>query len=173
MFLRNYDNIIAAWTWGGLGTQFIDGSTKAKSTGGIVGDVLLVHDGNSIYPFKPQGGSYGKTKAVVGNGDTAVSYDDYVLDNQLAITATLAVTLPTYDSTTGKWVYVNTISITNNTVDAVAVSEYGIVLDDVRNIKSYLIYREVLDTPITLAAGANATIEFIYSYDANPNKPTA
>ena len=113
----------------------------------------------------------------VGFDDTPVTHDDYVLGDSNAVGASAGtltylsgVTLNTYPSLR------TCISVFKNDGDTdVVVKELGMVdhqnnTNPNNSVMNYLIARKVLDTPITVPAGA--TMAFTYSIDMDFSEST-
>lgn len=132
----------------------------------------LTNGGNiSIVSYPTTGGWYDNTSygryVDVGFGNTSVTKDDYKLANSNTI-----------DNRTLTWIASQLTNVTpsittaittyrNDTSTDVVVTELGIVIKNIngatRPNNNYLLARKVLDTPITVPAGA--TMAFTYSID--------
>lgn len=103
------------------------------------------------------------TFLAIGDGDTPFSEDDYTLANRITSGFTLSAdTLEqraSYDNNSGKMI--RTIAYTINAVSSITIKELGLfkyVYEAQTSASQVLIYRTVLDNPITLAAGESKTI---------------
>lgn len=105
----------------------------------------------------------GSTAIVFGAGDTPVTMDDYKLDSVIASSviqrasissSNLNYTALTYDQTTDTFTLRARVVVTNSSASAVTIKEFGLVT------YYYLFYREVLATPVTVAAGDSVFFEF-------------
>lgn len=104
------------------------------------------------------------TNLVVGSGTTPVTEDDYCLESEITTLSSVAVTT-SRNCANGTVTYKKTM--TNTSSDAITVSEIGIAFIAVYATSGtsssgtafpVLAFREVLDTPITVAAGDTFTI---------------
>lgn len=91
---------------------------------------------------------------IIGSGTTPVTEDDYKLENQLLLAANEQRCNITYiDDETGRRVLLSQKTYTNNTDSTVSISEIGFLVYPL-----ILMYREVLDNPISLLKGESVTI---------------
>ena len=178
MFLRNYDNYMATLMLGlannddineyitvnatqtytfGSSSEFSDGNITGKSTNGSVRPIYVGFTRYSI---------------CMGTGNTPVTYDDYRLSGDV-ISYKLALVKRTvaWDSENKKFKHTAIYTCTNTGESDVTISEWGIFrpLTNDGNIASTynnndswitLMFREVLDEPVTIAAGTTGTLTF-------------
>ena len=91
---------------------------------------------------------------IIGSGTTEVTLDDYKLEEQLLLDSyETRQTISYIDNETGRRVLLNQKTYTNNKDSTVSVSEIGWLV-----YSRILIYREVLDNPISLLPGESVTI---------------
>ena len=96
----------------------------------------------------------------LGAGDTPSTYEDYKLDDPIwtgytMVNSSGTLTAPSaFDAVTHKYSSTRTFTINNSSADAFTIKEFGIFAGDV------LLYREVLNSPITLDPGESVTIDF-------------
>lgn len=111
--------------------------------------------------------NYQGTSMHFGLSDTPVSALDYSLGNDITNDLTIVqVKNVTCESTNMKIIY--TPTVTNNTANDVVIKEIGIVkafsggalVTGTVSGHTVLMVRHVLDTPITIAAGASKSIEY-------------
>lgn len=102
----------------------------------------------------------------LGTGNTAPAASDYNLESSATINyLTCATTAPVYNDQDGTITRTVTISVQNQSGSPVTIREWG-VYGAVRTAVYYsnlvataLLYREVLDSPVTLANYQTATVE--------------
>lgn len=185
MVLRNYHNILAALVLGAKSTgelSFGDGCLSIKTPSGTL--YYLDHSIVSVYSCyesigKPTGsmntnssGSATFSSMVFGTGDTAVTYDDYKLESEYTSysRASFVVTEPVYDASTRKFTRTVSCVLTNTGASEVTLKEMGIYMSTAGYSSSTtgarwcLVYREVLDTPITIAAGDSVKYTHTFEY---------
>ena len=106
----------------------------------------------------------------LGTGSTAPTAADYALE-QLANISYLscAVGAPVYDNSAGTVTRTITVSVQNTGSESVTIREWGI-FGTVRTMANYssnvataLLYREVLDSPVTLGQYQAASLELTLS----------
>lgn len=189
MLLRNYDNIVAAYSLvsyqesqKGDITVFGDGHLNYKSINGSMQYVRNVGISSSILPLQRLAPSsvvsHGHSWISLGAGTAPVTYDDYKLENALP-TSTIEVSSssaiigdPIYDEINKTWT--KTMSYDFQAKSDVTVSEIGVYFQMVSNSSTNsttLVYREVLDTPISLTTGQYLKVTITTTVSANPNKP--
>ena len=112
----------------------------------------------------------------VGSGSTAVTYDDYNLETPITSGITLVAASGTLISQTevDSAHHVKSqrnYTINNSSNSNITISEFGIYLpfNDASNPSICLAYREVLDSPVTLAPSESFIISFsrdaeVYNY---------
>lgn len=107
-----------------------------------------------------------------GEGTTAVSESDYILENQifsgLSLVSGQSVINNVYSMNEEKTELTRVVTVTanvkNGSTDDITISEIGFYQTFNSNMKYTLIHREVLDTPVTIGAGAIATFEFTFNF---------
>lgn len=116
------------------------------------------------YGTAPSSGARGVPKniIVVGTGNTPVTAQDYTLaqpDSRI-VKASVTNVSYTYDVGTGTAVRTFMLNIRNNSAQEITVSEWGIVAGIATDSNTYeaMLYREVLDAPLTLAAYTGGTL---------------
>lgn len=113
-----------------------------------------------------------------GTGMTPVTYDDYNLEHYLDKTFTYATSTEavTYDENKKTFIRTLTSDFLNSSGADVTVSEIGnggwFAISSVGNFASFLLLREVLSTPVTVAAGEYIRVTLSYEVGAYPSKPT-
>lgn len=190
MLLRNYDNIevisrLRASTSAMRlsGTYGVDGNFNIRPTSNETIYYVGAHCDMSLFNFKNGANSYGGggvtyTNLIVGSGDTPVTYNDKLLAtliNSANLTnLTESFTNPVYDETTQTWTreYKKVFCAASDvTIKEIGITK-GLYCNDGNYQKYFLVYREVLDTPIEVPTGTNVVITFKAIVSANPNKPT-
>ena len=185
MLLRNYDNIVAAYTSIGYQelvgdtTNFGDGHLNFKDKNGNLQNLnsgynyttlpmSLLNDTEITY------NSSGYSWIVLGSGNTPVTYDDYKLENKL-LSSQIVVNGSSrikgtliYNEETKTWT--KSLSYDFQAKSDVTVSEIGVEYFTA-NSKQVLVYREVLDTPVSLTTGQYLRVSITTTVSANPNKP--
>ena len=101
--------------------------------------------------------NFGDYALVVGENDTPISKDDYAfsldLNNSLTVLSTATSSILDVDGTR-KLRFTKTVS--NDTAEDITVKEVGIII--FRSDVSFLIAREVLETPITVKANGGTQV---------------
>lgn len=178
MLLKNYDIITLANNHNISGNY----NLNAKSYNGTTGTNVSAFPSSSNTCFK----TYNKTDNVppasitgttlcVGSGDTAVTYEDYTINFISGLTC-ISVTQQT-DGVTEDNKFQDSVQVIfcNSNSSAVTIKEIGIFYSGVTGkqagYSNYLIYREVLDTPIEVPVGANVVIKFSKSSTIYNNAP--
>lgn len=92
-------------------------------------------------------------KLYVGSGTTAETIDDYCLESQINTLDMISSTGTNSNNPSYIDGYINTFTSTfkNSTNDDIIVNEIGIIGKEITYGVEALIYREVLETPITIA----------------------
>ena len=106
----------------------------------------------------------------LGTGNTAPAVSDYNLEQEANLSyLSCAVGAPVYDDNLGTVTRTITVSVQNTLSESVTIREWGI-FGAIRNlarsssaIASVLLYREVLDSPVTLGQYQAATLELTVS----------
>ena len=93
----------------------------------------------------------------LGTNATPVTPDDYAWDNDIADLTHNSWSLTT-ELKDGRKVMRFTETVTNNTDTDITVSEVGIIVQGNGTANTFLIAREVLDTPITVKAKYNSCL---------------
>ena len=139
-------------------------TTVYASTSSTTNPTFLFSDmTNTVTPsVSVNSSTYPYTYILIGSGDTPFTDTDYELDNRITTGITFntsALGKATYDSSLGKTV--RTATVTINTTADITIKEIGLARYVFTNSSTgylTLLYREVLDTPITLAAGQSVTL---------------
>lgn len=190
MFLRNFDNInvvrrspislanpSASSTYG-------DGSLYCKNLAGYIQSIVprgsmftyFYNTQNSDIKLSDNNGSYCYIKW--SDSTDEVSYDEYTV-NLPATSSPVSVSTETvYNETDGsytttvKQVYVAKEDLTVGSIVICMACAYGSVDTYPTNkVHAVEIYREVLATPLEVAADASFVLTFEIKVSANPNKP--
>lgn len=113
-----------------------------------------------------EGGSQGLCTIRLGTGDRTPAATDYNLASRANVAyLSLVEAAPVYDDQAGSVSRLVTISIQNQSANPVTIREWGIfsVVKTLayysNNVATALLYREVLDTPVTLTQYQAATME--------------
>lgn len=102
----------------------------------------------------------GGTSIQFGTGDTAATYEDYCLEAPITSDVTLVQqsgtrTAPSaFDAVTHKYSSTRTFTVNNSGTSSITIKELGIFC------LGLLVYREVLDSPITIDPGESVTVSF-------------
>lgn len=182
MFLRNYDNCLIGMhcfngTYSSVGNandSFGDGAYNQRTSTGTNAVVYMTSYCNgAIVRFMVTG-------ICLGDGNTAVTYEDYKLSGKVVENKLVHVsTARKYDTETKKW-KMTLIATYSNTGDTdITISEWGLWRNNNSESVSYyshsnaacvLVFREVLETPIVIEAGTTATLTFTLDVPM-PNHP--
>ncbi len=116
------------------------------------------------------GGTNSAGSIRLGTGNTAPAASDYNLESAANVNyLSCAVSAPVYDDSTGTVTRTVTVSVQNVGSENVTIREWGI-FGTVRTVVYYsnsvataLLYREVLDSPVTLGQYQAATLELTVS----------
>ena len=117
-----------------------------------------------------QGSSNAASSIRLGTGSTAPTAADYALEQPANISyLSCAVGSPVYDDSVGTVTRTITVSVQNTGSENVTIREWGI-FGTVRTMANYssnvataLLYREVLDSPVTLGQYQAASLELTVS----------
>lgn len=189
MFLRNYDNYMAAanltdsLTANSGGTNnstavFGDGYYNQKAASGTITTIYFCDGSAQLH-----GPITLSTKGIcLGTGGAAVSYEDYRLSGDVVPNKLVEVSKSTtYDATTHKFKKTLVATYTNSGSTDITISEWGLwrhnnesgggtlVFDHASN-QATLTYRAVLSKPIVIEAGTTATLTFSIDVPM-PNHP--
>ena len=110
--------------------------------------------------------SLSENSICIGNGTQTVQYEDCRLSGQRTEgTFTLVSNTLDFDDVNKQWVRTLTVKCTNAKNDDFVVSEWGIfgnTSDKFSNSSSniYLVWRELLEDPVTIPANSTATLTF-------------
>ena len=193
MFLRNYDNYIwllhcfaAPVTTSTLSistsSYFEDGKSSTKTTSGtIYTNGYIANASSSSTYMKPPFCLKDVSGICLGDGNTAVTYDDYKLSGNLVTNKLVKVsTSNIWNSDTKKYTQKLVATYTNSGSTDVTISEWGLwrahtttdtsVTYSNSSNTSVLTFREVLDEPIVIEAGTTATLTFSVDIPM-PNHP--
>lgn len=178
MFLRNYDNIIvlnhfdetasgtrwySAQQYIGSSTVFGDGNVNVRHTDGSISSCTMAGNYSDMQYFA----NMYKSNICIGTGNTPVTYEDYTLSGTVLDNSKLAYVSSKidYDATNRKVSKTVTYTYTNETEEAITISEWGLLYKHRTGTTfvtkdNTLLFREVLETPIVIEAGTTATIKF-------------
>lgn len=178
MFTRNYDLIcsICSSTFKKSNISVLDNKTK-----NVNGDTVYSSFAVGYFPFNNfvitnnVGSQNGQTALLVGSNDAPETYDDFKLNLITGLTGISATEFQT-GLIENDTIFENTIKViyTNSNSDTITIKEIGAYYDPVGNTSNYyqfLIYREVLDTPIEVPAGANVVISLTKRVNLYSNQP--
>lgn len=190
-FTRNYDNLFVstfAFDMDTTASTTTDTPNHEKpyfrttngsyvTTGATAPYVKSIQDASvRIYPPTTYGVSdesfsgatacYPRTSIQLGSGSTTPSYDDYCLHTPFTANMSLGTvsTSTVYDPDTHIYTRTHKIPILYSGSEPITVTEYGIFTTFCRStskLAKTLVYRETLDTPVTLEQ--NDTIEITFS----------
>ena len=134
----------------------------ASTSSSVDPTILFANMVNTVTPsVSVNSTTYANTYLLIGSGDTPFTDADYNMAQRLTsgITfTTSALGSATYDSSLEK--VIRTATVTINTTADITIKEIGLAKYVYTNSSTgylTLLYREVLDTPITLAAGQSVT----------------
>ena len=186
MNLRNYDNIMAAkqlvaknnsYISQGEHTNFGDGHLTCKDKNANIRKISYFC-GSSSYegmrlPFSDSG--YIGTGLICGSGDTPVTYDDYKLaaeltNNEISFVSS-AYSDTIYDEATNS--FKRTVKKIFAAKQDLIIKEIGFSSGIYSGGSQYetLMFRKVLDTPISVQANSNFELTFTTTVSACANKP--
>lgn len=170
MILRNYwiaFKYLTCQTRKGSTNVNTNASDTVINVHGSYTNLLYQTDGTGIYPNVLVDNNNLRTQNVsfmFGSGNTTPTYTDYTLDTDITSSISkISYTTNFASSSEGaKTTYV--ISGTNNTNSSITISEIGLCKNFYQNtsLQTYavMLVREVLDTPITVAAGDSFVLTF-------------
>lgn len=155
----------------GSSSEFSDGNITSKSTSGSITSVYAgCVDYYSEFITLPI--ALSKYSICMGTGNAPATYDDYRLSGDV-ISYNLALVKRTvvWDSENKKFKHAAIFTCTNTGESDVTISEWGIfrpLTNDGSMAYTYnnndswitLMFREVLDEPVTIAAGTTGTLTF-------------
>jgi hypothetical protein len=162
-----------------MGTEFIDGILNTKVLTGAITFVRENDNSAKALPFSSMQptltNNTGYSWFVIGSGTTPVTYDDYNLENafsnQIAVNSSSFIggdIIYHQDSNT----FTKTCSYDYQAKEDIVVGEIGVVYNfGTSNTQRCLVYREVLETPISVAIGQYFTVSLTTTVSANSNKP--
>lgn len=162
MLLRNFYNMMALLLTGNtaLNDGFQDGSLNLKNMSGdaytALDSIWSVSSGAVYYWFPTCYLNYGKECFIFGTDDTAVTYDDYTLSLASLTNVQYSWDGINYDAESKTYSNTARFIFKNNTSSDITVKEIGIRTYGYQP-QSVLLYREVLETPITIPAGNSVT----------------
>ena len=175
MLLRNFDHLLTAHTiskqhYGTSVSISSDGKyLTVQTTSGSNLQNIPIGQSNSIYGMTIM--SFYEKSICVGDGTQSVQYDDYRLSgSRTEGTFSLVSNSIEYDEENKEWVRTLTVKCTNNQDTDFVVSEWGIwrwgdtnssntVFNNSSNY-CILVWRELLEEPVTIAANSTATLTF-------------
>ena len=159
------------------GDGYINFRTTSGALKNISGSVASV-SGGVMCPTAM--GAYG---ICLGNGDTTVTYEDYRLSGEVVFANSLLAlvsTEVTFNATKKCFTRTTIYTYTNTGDSDITIKEWGLynntgtstVAKDFSNSSAnmVLMFREVLNTPITIAAGTTGTLTFSIDMPM-PNHP--
>jgi hypothetical protein len=193
MLLRNYDNamicqgmVVTRGTSEFLVSdgEFGDGSLVIRnvynnSNNKICNNSYWVHQPLSTFDNAGQTDSFsrGCSNLVIGDGNTPVTYDDFKLESMIS-GAKVIFASHSFDyqyneenntlTSNYKKVFTATENITIKEIGVYSSVPFGTTESKFIPI---LTYREVLETPIEVAAGSNVVVTFTKKQNLNQNKP--
>ena len=115
------------------------------------------------------------TGICLGTGTTPATYDDYNLESYLDTQFQYATYTDALSYDAEKKVFVRTVAVDflNISSGDVTVTEVGLGgWYNMGGYESFLLMREVLETPATVASGEYLRVKIAYDVGAYPNKPT-
>jgi hypothetical protein len=155
---------------------FGDGNISVKTTDGTIRkNIYLNVSGYEFGLGMPISTSitYSDRSIVFGTGTTPVTFDDYSLENIISTgysKSGFTFGTATYNITNKTWSCPFNVLLTNSNSSALTFNEVGIVAPfntyNGTSLNQYnaLIYREVLSTPITIAANDVVKYTQIFEY---------
>lgn len=160
--MYNSNNVVNEYGGQNTGVKNTSGTTFSITTGtsysAYYGQLNI-----NLYPRK-------NTFVRVGTGDTAVTADDYNLDND--VTASLSNVANSQNivvNDEGKLITTYIFSATNNTGNALTIKEVGIYKAGIwggsngsEPTNSCFFARKVLDNPIVVPTGSSFTVNFVW-----------
>ena len=162
---KNLQGLLRVRTYGfaaqGLATvKNTSGSALSTGTGGNSDDLSTTKI-TALYFRNSSSPSYGYDglAVVFGSGSTEPSTEDVQLQSPLSSLAYRAVTNGAYKFETGTGVITRDVKVTvqNTSASQVKIAEWGILAYCGSN--NTLLYRELLDAPVTLEQFESATLE--------------
>lgn len=197
MFLRNYDNCLAAFhlisklyiasssstlSYGNT-LEFADGYCNQKATNGSKHPIYVISSTGSSYAHYHHLLMCLNVNGIcLGNGTNEVTYDDFKLSGDVVENKLIEVSIvASYDKETSKWKKTLIATYNNSSDTDITITEWGLWRSNSSNSKiesSYgnssdicvLVFREVLDEPIVIEAGTTATLTFSIDIPM-PNHP--
>lgn len=173
MLLRNFDHHLTSLMTSAesVGAQ----SSVPASSGVDITTITTNGAASSVVGFSTSSGgavfpiSLSYRSICIGNGTKEVEYDDYRLAGSIIGTVFENVSNSiVFDVTSNCWIRTLTVKYSNTLDEDFVVSEWGIWRPTGSGVTSYsnntnicaLVYRELLDDPITIAANSTATLTF-------------
>lgn len=166
-------------------TSHGDGYINVKTTAGTVSKMVPVFYANSgsfsEFAHLSMPIVLGKGGICLGDGDTAVTYEDHKLAGNTFDNLGLVCLSKTirFDSDKKKYVVSVKHTFSNTTESDITIKEWGMFSRNKlgtspekfdNNGYHVLMFREVLDTPVTIAAGTTGTLTFSVDLPM-PNHP--
>lgn len=153
------NNFIEYMLMQGLVTNNIQGSSGRGTTltGGKNTREYFYQLGTHVTSLSAVKSGSGYFYIGLGTNATPVTPDDYAWDNDIADLTHNSWSLTT-ELKDGRKVMRFTETVTNNTDTDITVSEVGIIVQGNGAANTFLIAREVLDTPITVKANGGAQV---------------
>lgn len=149
-FVASYDS--NGYPNGNNNLTMINTSGQSKSSGGIG------------WGNKNMMEMVARMNLVVGSGTTAPTSADYVMESEISsLTVVSSSNSGNRSPISYAQDYIHSCSKTykNSTANPITVSEVGIYISNVNNIGTFLIAREVLETPVTIAPGKTYSFSMV------------
>ncbi len=178
-------------------TVFADGNINVRLKSGAVSSVRSSgagsYSGTGSYTKISPASMLDRSSICLGDGNTPVTYEDYTLSGALlntsysSITAIHGITM-VWDSENKKFTKTATVTYLNNTTSEQTIREYGLFHENrqatvtsssrttgIERVTAFsdtcvLMFREVLEEPIVVAAGNSATFRISIDFPM-PNHP--
>lgn len=189
MFLRNYDNYMAGLNLldalnisvpvvNNSTLLFAEGYYNQRTANGAITSIYYCNNMAQFHTLM----SLSAKGICLGDGDDAVSYDDYKLSGEVISNKLIEVSKSiSYNPTTHKFRKTLVATYTNSGNTDLTISEWGLwrinAQDGANNTifnhessVAVLVYRAVLDDPIVIEAGTTATLTFSIDIPM-PNHP--
>lgn len=173
-----YNNLLAYYSATGSNNMgsptFVDGGIGYKTISGNIIKVSFSHYTSlqgCMGIISPTG--LGKSSICLGTGNTAVTYDDYKLSGEYVANNLVFVSEnTTYDTQSHSFKKSATYTYTNSGAEDITIKEWGLFSlgNNYTDTNSCLFFREVLSSPITIAAGTTGTLTFSIEIPM-PNHP--
>ena len=188
MYLRNYYRLVGAGNSAGFSDNDYITKNKSKTELKNIDGSTAYYAANVNSNLNYLSAAYGSNKIcnnysnatngsyiVLGTGTTAVSYTDYKLSGSLITTVdgSLVYSACQYEELANAIYIKNVYNVTNTGSTSITIGEIGRVVNaSVKNTggsasasyySNFLVERQVLAAPITIAAGKSAQLEYTMS----------